>query len=231
MTPAQERGVRRALAFAEALDHPALVRCVGAFELDDAVCIGAHEGEVVVVVVGEGEGGYCGCWSKRSAPVPGKQMHTPRSHQQFPNTNTIQTAIQPQPPSHTIHTPIIYTPIKSRSTPTRATCSARRSRTPSATTSAPSRRASRRRCCRHSRTCTPTASCTGARAREYARAERRVGWEGGCVQLVCNLHHPIMALFSAPNGVRGQSEPIKNPSQSLSCTTKPHHNHDSLKTK
>lgn len=42
MTPAQERGVRRALAFAELLDHPSLVRCMGNWECEDFIYIGAY---------------------------------------------------------------------------------------------------------------------------------------------------------------------------------------------
>jgi hypothetical protein len=41
MTTAQERGVRRALAFAETLDHPSLVRCLGNWECEDFIYIGA----------------------------------------------------------------------------------------------------------------------------------------------------------------------------------------------
>ena len=40
MTPAQERGVRRALGFAETLDHPSLVRCMGNWEDEDIIYIG-----------------------------------------------------------------------------------------------------------------------------------------------------------------------------------------------
>lgn len=40
MTPAQERGVRRALGFAETLDHPSLVRCMGSWEDEDHVFVG-----------------------------------------------------------------------------------------------------------------------------------------------------------------------------------------------
>lgn len=40
MTPKQERGVRRALGFAETLEHPGLVRCMGNWECDDYIYIG-----------------------------------------------------------------------------------------------------------------------------------------------------------------------------------------------
>lgn len=44
MTPKQERGVRRALGFAETLQHSALVRCMGNWECDDYIYIGALGG-------------------------------------------------------------------------------------------------------------------------------------------------------------------------------------------
>jgi hypothetical protein len=44
MTPAQEQGVRRAIAFAEMLDHPALIRCMGNWECKDFIYIGEGAG-------------------------------------------------------------------------------------------------------------------------------------------------------------------------------------------
>jgi hypothetical protein len=40
MLPAEERGVRRAIAFAELLQHPNLVRMKGTWESDDIIFVG-----------------------------------------------------------------------------------------------------------------------------------------------------------------------------------------------
>jgi len=40
MVPAEERGVRRSIAFSELLDHPNLVKCMGQWEADDAIYVG-----------------------------------------------------------------------------------------------------------------------------------------------------------------------------------------------
>lgn len=41
MLPAEERGVRRAVALMELLRHPNLARCMGHWEAEDAIYIGA----------------------------------------------------------------------------------------------------------------------------------------------------------------------------------------------
>jgi hypothetical protein len=40
MLPAEERGVRRAIAFAELLQHPNLVRMLGTWETDETIFVG-----------------------------------------------------------------------------------------------------------------------------------------------------------------------------------------------
>jgi hypothetical protein len=40
MLPAEERGVRRAIAFSELLQHPNLVRMLGTWETDETIFMG-----------------------------------------------------------------------------------------------------------------------------------------------------------------------------------------------
>jgi hypothetical protein len=40
MVPAEERGVRRSIAFSELLQHPNLVRCMGQWEEADTIYVG-----------------------------------------------------------------------------------------------------------------------------------------------------------------------------------------------
>jgi hypothetical protein len=40
MVPAEERGVRRSIAFSELLRHPNLVRCMGQWEEADTIYVG-----------------------------------------------------------------------------------------------------------------------------------------------------------------------------------------------
>jgi len=87
MTPAQERGVRRALAFAEMLDHPSLVRCMGNWECEDYIYIGKDG-------VGLGWVGLDGTKTPRWYDLNGLAPFLEHSH----NPNHCSTAHPPTPP-------------------------------------------------------------------------------------------------------------------------------------
>lgn len=50
MVPTEERGVRRAIAFSELLQHQHLVKCMGQWEADDIIYVGGQLKWLFIVV-------------------------------------------------------------------------------------------------------------------------------------------------------------------------------------